>query len=463
MAELSDNTNWSETDASNNKTSPNGWPEGMMPSGVNDSARADKGALKRFWDRTNPVQQITPSGGVWQFNTGNTAYPASYIDGEVYAFRALAASAAGDSFQVNGLGTKPIWKAYLGGWSVISAGDIQTRSSPRLVYDSTLNGGAGAFVLQHPYVPVANGYTFQGNGIVYPGVSHSIGFNWDGGHITGSVDGSGTPGQLANVADLGGYLPLSGGTISGNLSVTSNFYIGGCQIYNNGGWVDSPQGFRATGNGFYADSGDINAANGNLRAAGSLFVGGIQVYNNGGYLYSPSAMRTPGLVVDGQIIVSGNVNASLFCGPGGTTGNIKCWPGSAWGNMAFAAISGGYLGVSADNGNSGFNYAPNGSWSDARLKTDIRDSKFDALAAILATPVRAYGWNEEGLKLMPWAEPVPVGLVAQEVEEAMPFVVKTMPPVGGADARMIKDELLTPVLFRAIQQLAARLKALEKK
>ena len=67
MADLSDNTNWFETDASNNKAPPNGWPEGMMPSGVNDTARGDKGALKRFWDRINPVQTITPASGVWTF------------------------------------------------------------------------------------------------------------------------------------------------------------------------------------------------------------------------------------------------------------------------------------------------------------------------------------------------------------------------------------------------------------
>ena len=95
MADLSDNTNWFETDASNNKASPNGWPEGMMPSGVNDTARGDKGALKRFWDRINPVQLITPSAGVWTFATSNTAYPASYVNGEVYCFCARVGSVTG--------------------------------------------------------------------------------------------------------------------------------------------------------------------------------------------------------------------------------------------------------------------------------------------------------------------------------------------------------------------------------
>src|SRR5262252_7537838 len=101
MADLSDSANWSETDALNNKASPNGWPEGMMPSGVNDSARGDKGALKRFWNRINPVvvatsSPLSPSGTLWQVNTGNTAFPGSYVDGEVFAFKASGAASGGD-------------------------------------------------------------------------------------------------------------------------------------------------------------------------------------------------------------------------------------------------------------------------------------------------------------------------------------------------------------------------------
>jgi hypothetical protein len=86
MPDLSDGVNWSEIDANNNQTPPNGWPEGMMPSGVNDAARADKGALKRFWNKVNPVQYITPSGGVYTFMTASAAYPAAYVNGEIYCF-----------------------------------------------------------------------------------------------------------------------------------------------------------------------------------------------------------------------------------------------------------------------------------------------------------------------------------------------------------------------------------------
>ena len=40
-------SNWSPTDASNNSAAPDGAPEGMPPSGVNDTMRAIMGADRR--------------------------------------------------------------------------------------------------------------------------------------------------------------------------------------------------------------------------------------------------------------------------------------------------------------------------------------------------------------------------------------------------------------------------------
>lgn len=48
-------TSWSETDASNNQFPPEGWPAGMFPNAVEPAARMNMGALKRFWNRANPV------------------------------------------------------------------------------------------------------------------------------------------------------------------------------------------------------------------------------------------------------------------------------------------------------------------------------------------------------------------------------------------------------------------------
>ncbi len=47
---MSDIKSWSETAANNNSAAPNGFPEGMAPSGVNDAAREVMGAVRRWTD-----------------------------------------------------------------------------------------------------------------------------------------------------------------------------------------------------------------------------------------------------------------------------------------------------------------------------------------------------------------------------------------------------------------------------
>lgn len=568
MAELSDNTNWSELDANNNKAAPNGWPEGMMPSGVNDSARADKGALKRHWNRINPVQSIAPASGVWTFTTGNPAYPAAYVNGEVYTFQATADSGANDSFQVNALGAKPI---YVLRSDVlverIRAYDIMAAARPSLVYDSSLNGGAGGFLLRNPWVPVyldsagnvtcklsltidgqylylngasgtggpvlygdagnmaikpgagngqlflqdaagvtrgsynfsngdftAAGLTSNGDlsvagtgifaqnitvgglnvannsgylataaplmvgniGIQYTPVSgagadggaHTFRLGWGSGHVVAAVDGSGAIVQLANTGDLGAYLPLGGGTITGNLTVNNGLTVGGGGIYTTGP----------------VTTGSLNTGPNGITTSGLICNGGANIsgpVNTGTLNTGSNAVTTAGLSCSGGASVAGNMNIGGTYQRSGNGALIECFPGGSWGSMSFAMISGGYLGASPDGGASGFNYAPNGSWSDARLKTNIRATKTDALAAILATPVHAFEWNEKGRKRMPFLpERIPVGLVAQEVEKTMPEVVHTMGPFGD-DMLMIRDHLITPYVFRALQQLAERVQALE--
>lgn len=50
-----DISNWSEIDDNNNRSPPNGWPAGMLPTEVEPTARAMMGAIKRFYDtNTSP-------------------------------------------------------------------------------------------------------------------------------------------------------------------------------------------------------------------------------------------------------------------------------------------------------------------------------------------------------------------------------------------------------------------------
>jgi len=238
MADLSSSTNWSEIDASNNLASPNGWPEGMMPSGVNDSARNDKGALKRFWNRANPVQQITPAGNVWTFTTGNPTYPTAYVEGEIFRFRAGADNAAGASFQVNALGAKPIYKRLPVSpyWGPVVVGDIVNQTYVTLIYQSSLNAGAGAFVLVNPFLYLqgdATGLSVPGNlgvtgNTTLSGQLHTVGATTlDSSLVVGGATGLNGTLQVNGGGAAALNVTSGGGSIAGGLSVGQALTVGG--------------------------------------------------------------------------------------------------------------------------------------------------------------------------------------------------------------------------------------------
>lgn len=50
---MSEIQSWSATASSNNSASPDGWPESMAPSGINNSARENMAALARWYKDSN--------------------------------------------------------------------------------------------------------------------------------------------------------------------------------------------------------------------------------------------------------------------------------------------------------------------------------------------------------------------------------------------------------------------------
>lgn len=60
---MSNVRDWSTTAASNNSASPDGWPENMAPSGVNDSAREMMASLKEWYD-TSYGRNLLINGGM---------------------------------------------------------------------------------------------------------------------------------------------------------------------------------------------------------------------------------------------------------------------------------------------------------------------------------------------------------------------------------------------------------------
>lgn len=90
-------SSWSTTPASNNSAPPNGWPEGMAPSAVNDTARQMMADIRSMYDggvgsstarpmfnaqRTTSTQPL-PFGSVTDllFNTENTDQASNYAPG----------------------------------------------------------------------------------------------------------------------------------------------------------------------------------------------------------------------------------------------------------------------------------------------------------------------------------------------------------------------------------------------
>lgn len=233
--------------------------------------------------------------------------------------------------------------------------------------------------------------------------------------------------------------------------------VGGHRFYDSGGWEYHDAGIHA--NQLYSRN-DSWCAN-NMTAGGTLQAngGGWSVYAPNGGIYSPNEVHGGLVTSGGDIRLGGSVTCSGWYYGGGNGGaQIRCWAGD-WGAMSYA-MSGGTFQVSPDQGASGYVLQPVTAWSDARLKTGIRDSEVDALAVLKAVPIRAFEWTDRGRKFMPGVGPVSCGIVAQELAELIPSAVDAAPLLGEGMLRIVSDHL-DAYYIRAFQQLLARIEELE--
>jgi len=102
--------------------------------------------------------------------------------------------------------------------------------------------------------------------------------------------------------------------------------------------------------------------------------------------------------------------------------------------------------------------------SDARLKKDIVDTKIEGLNILNAVQVREFAWKKNGIKNK-------AGLIAQELKEVYPSAVsgdenqkverKTSPRLGEFEPMGVSYASLIPPLVKAIQELSAKVTALE--
>jgi hypothetical protein len=132
-------SNWSETDANNDTAAPDGFPEGMPPSGVNNAARMMMGAIKRWWDQYIP-KSTDGAGTSSAYTLSYSVAPTALADGMVFLVRfdkVNALSGGATTLNINNLGAKPIYKWQGAAWVSVITGDLQASQIERVTYDQT--------------------------------------------------------------------------------------------------------------------------------------------------------------------------------------------------------------------------------------------------------------------------------------------------------------------------------------
>lgn len=129
---MSEIKSWTVSAAGNNSASPDGFPEGMAPSGVNDSAREVMAAIARYRSDTDGVANSTGSTNAYALASATT-YTA-YAQGDRFCFKANFANTGAATLNVDSVGAKTIKRA---DGSDLLANDIPSGAVVDVVYDGT--------------------------------------------------------------------------------------------------------------------------------------------------------------------------------------------------------------------------------------------------------------------------------------------------------------------------------------
>lgn len=125
---------WSTTAGNNTSASPDGFPENMAPSGVNDSARELMAQVRRFAQQSVSAQFNHDTGSANTYSINPPIAPASYISGQVFRFKAGAANTGAATLNVSSLGAITIYKITN---TTLAANDIRAGQVISVVYDGS--------------------------------------------------------------------------------------------------------------------------------------------------------------------------------------------------------------------------------------------------------------------------------------------------------------------------------------
>ncbi|UPK23876.1 tail fiber protein [Bradyrhizobium sp. 195] len=156
---------WSQTAAANSNADPSvGWAEGMAPSSVNDSARAEMASVKKWADDIAGATVTGGSSTAYTLSTFQSFDTLARLNGQVIAFTPHTTSTAGSpniTLNVDSLGAKTI---QLNPGVDVPAGYLVAGSPYVVIY----NAANGVFYLQNsfanPYlIPIGATIDFIGS------------------------------------------------------------------------------------------------------------------------------------------------------------------------------------------------------------------------------------------------------------------------------------------------------------
>ena len=129
---MSEIQSWSVTAASNNSASPDGWPESMAPSGINNSARENMAAMRRLYGDWNGSLSSGGSSNAYTLSPNRTI--SAYAAGIDFLFLANHANTSAATLNVSSLGAKDLRDK--NGDALVGT-EIEQYTPVHAVYDNT--------------------------------------------------------------------------------------------------------------------------------------------------------------------------------------------------------------------------------------------------------------------------------------------------------------------------------------
>jgi hypothetical protein len=141
---MSEIQTWSTTAANNNSAAPNGWPEGMAASSLNNAGREVMAAMAKWYKDTNGTLVSGGSSNAYTLTPNRTV--SAYEGGLSFAFEANhTSSSTTPTLNVSSLGAKTITDQE---GTALTVGDIVSGG----IYQVTYDAGEGKFKLISSFV-----------------------------------------------------------------------------------------------------------------------------------------------------------------------------------------------------------------------------------------------------------------------------------------------------------------------